>query len=164
MTDRRWCGAVLLALSSVTGCSDTIDQLSSARNRANDAATLGNVRVVITAEMAYSSNNGGFGSPECLSDPKSCVPDDPGQPYMPKGMLSGERSGYTFEFVAGPDTAVPGRAAGSNLKSFAVVATPATEGTGARSYCGDSTGNVCVMPDDAEATGGACPASCKPLQ
>lgn len=157
------CGMVLVVLVGVAACSDSIEQLGSARNRANEAATVGNIRSLISAEIAYSANNGGFGSLECLSTPKSCVPDDPGQAYMTRGLLTGERSGYTFEFVAGPETPVPGRAAGANLKSFAVVATPATEGAGARSYCGDSTGNVCVMPDDAEATGGACPASCKPL-
>ena len=156
-------GVILVELVGVAACSESIEQLSSARNRANDAATVGNIRALISGEIAYSANTGGFGSPECLSAPKSCVPDDPGQPYITQGLLTGERSGYTFEFIAGPETTIPGRAAGSNLKSFAVVATPATEGTGGRVFCGDSTGSVCVMPEDAEATGGACPASCKPL-
>ena len=161
---QRTCGAVLIALAGFVGCSDTIDQLGSARNRANDASAIANLRTVISAEIAYSANTGGFGSPECLSNPKSCVADDPGQPYLTKGLLSGERSGYTYEFVAGPDSTASGRAPGSKLESFAVVATPATEGTGARIFCGDSTGNVCVMPDDEEATGGACPATCKPMK
>jgi hypothetical protein len=157
-------GVAATVLASAIGCDSSIQQLSSARNRANDAATIGNIRVLISAEMAYSSNNGGFGSLECLSNPKSCVPEDPGQPYLTKGLFSGERSGYTYEFVPGPETSGRGRAAGSNLKSFAVVATPANEAAGSRIFCGDSTGSVCVLPDDDEATGGACPASCEPMK
>jgi hypothetical protein len=157
-------GAAIFMIASAAGCDSSVQQLSSARNRANDAATVANIRTLISAEIAYSSNNGGFGSLECLSNPKSCVPDDPGQPYLTKGLLSGERSGYTYEFVPGPETSLPGRAAGSNLKSFAVVATPANEAAGSRIFCGDSTGSVCILPDDAEATGGACPASCEPMK
>ena len=157
-------GAVAAVLASVVGCDSSIQQLSSARSRANDAATIGNIRALISAEIAYSSNTGGFGSLECLSNPKSCVPEDPGQPYVAQGLFSGERSGYTSEFVPGPETSMRGRGAGANLKSFAIVATPVDEAAGTRIFCGDSTGSVCTLPDDAEATGGVCPSSCVPVK
>jgi hypothetical protein len=153
--------ALVIVIASAAGCDSSIQQLSIARNRTNDAATLANIRTLISAELAYSANNGGFASLECLANPKSCVADDPGQPYITKGLFSGERSGYTYEFVPGSDA---GRAAGSKLESFAVVATPVSDSPGARIFCGDSTGNVCTLAEDDEVSGGACPASCEPVK
>jgi len=154
-----------IAVATVSACSQT-EQLGQARGRANEAAAIATLRTVLSAEAAYAaSNGGGYGSVECLSNPKPCSPADPGQAYLDKGFVGGERNGYEFEFFAGSDAAGSGRRpAGSSLSSFAVVASPAAEDSANRRFCGDSRMNVCALDDDAEPAGGACPPTCKPLQ
>ena len=156
--------ATATIVATASACSQT-ERLVQSRGRANEAGAIATLRTVLSAEAAYAANNGGgYGSIECLADPKPCVPADAGQGYLDKGFVSGARNGYEFEFFAGSEAPGGRGPAGSKLSSFAIVAAPAAEDSPNRRFCGDSSMNVCALDDDAEPAGGACPAACKPLQ
>jgi type II secretory pathway pseudopilin PulG len=143
----------------------TIPSLLRAQVTANEAATIGDIRTVISAQAAYSMQNGSaYGDLRCLAEPKSCRPGYAGATFIDEKLAAlGDKAGYKRAFFAGKPTK-PGAKA---YTSFAYTATPVEPGkTGVRSFCGDSTGRVC-----ADATGaaivpvaGACPKSCEPLQ
>jgi len=141
-----------------------IPSLLRARVTANEEATIGDIRTVISAQAAYSMENGSaYGDLRCLAEPKSCRPGYAGATFIDEKLAAlGDKAGYKRAFFAGKPTK-PGAKA---YTSFAYTATPVEPGkTGVRSFCGDSTGRVC-----ADATGaaivpvaGACPKACEPL-
>jgi hypothetical protein len=142
-----------------------IPSLLRARVSANEAAAIGDIRTVISAQAAYSMENGNaYGDLRCLAEPKSCRPGYAGPTFIDEKLAAlGDKAGYKRAFFAGRPTR-PGAKA---YASFAYTATPVEPGkTGVRSFCGDSSGVVC-----ADATGaaivpaaGACPKSCEPLK
>ena len=80
-----------------------IPGLLRARMSGNEAAALGSVQTMVSAEVAWASGHGGrFAQPACLGEPASC-----GDTQTP-GMLTAEiaalqpRSGYDFGFVLRP--------------------------------------------------------------
>jgi hypothetical protein len=157
---------VLLGAGASSACGSS-EELNRVRHEANEAGAIANVRIVLAAQATYSAGNAGaYGSMECLADPKTCVAADPGQPYVEKGFLSAERSGYTYQFHAGADSPqATGRPRGASLSSFAIVATPAASAPStARRFCGDASMNVCTLSRDSVVSGGQCPSSCQPLQ
>lgn len=117
------------------------------RPGAMSGAAVGDVRSMISAEMAYASaNNGAFGSLTCLKNPESCG--------WPKGLPSfidadlaalKPKYGYARSFLAGPaghGTVDPG------LATFVYIATPVTVSEEAtRGFAGDHTGRVCFTTD-----------------
>jgi type II secretory pathway pseudopilin PulG len=149
-----------------------IPSLLRARVAANEAAAIADIRSVLAAESQYAGANGGlFDRLECLAAPVRCIP---GYPAAGPSFLQGEqastsaRRGYTFTFHAGarPAALNGARSSGSSLSSFAYVAAPLQQGqTGARSFCGDASGRVCVIGAGAPApVDGACPMPCQVLQ
>ena len=106
-----------------------IPSLLRARVSANESATLGDIRTLISAEAAYHSANGGFyGPPDCLVAPchAGCIPsyptngaDLPGQPA--RGRDREERLQPPFE---------PGTPTGlrSDMPCYAYHATPVMVG------------------------------------
>ena len=55
-----------------------IPALLRARISANEAASIGDIRTVLSAEAAYQSSNSGFyDSLSCLSVPSGCIPNYP---------------------------------------------------------------------------------------
>ena len=56
-----------------------IPSLLRARVSANESATIGDIRTVISAQAAYQSANGGYydGNLTCLNGPGSCIPNYP---------------------------------------------------------------------------------------
>jgi type II secretory pathway pseudopilin PulG len=145
-----------------------IPSLLRARVSANESATIGNLRTLISAEVAYSSVNDGFyGAPACLTAPAPCLgAGAPPTSFLTAGSIvfDAPKSGYVLKFYPGQATATRAGASPS-LESFAVVAQPVTQNqTGIRTFCGDSTGVVCSMPSGNAATGGVCPSTCVPLQ
>src|SRR4051794_24740717 len=58
-----------------------IPSLLRARVAANESATIGDTRTMISAEAAYQSANGGFyeGTPSCMTQPwaGTCIPQYP---------------------------------------------------------------------------------------
>lgn len=150
-----------------------IPSLLRARVSANEAAAIGDIRTVISAQTAYASSNGGhYDSLECLARPQECMPTYPvdgpaflGEAYAPVKM------GYQRELLTG-DPADASDVAFANLsrssvQSFAYVAYPAVVGTtGVRSFCGDYTGRMCVYMDGSRppVENGGCDPRCQPLQ
>ncbi len=139
-----------------------IPSLLRARTSANEAAAIGDIRTVISAEVAYQSTSGGaYAELRCLAEPKSCVANYNGPVFIDAGLGSlADKGGYKRQFF-------PGQQMQGGFDSFAYTAAPVTPGrTGVRSFCGDSSGVVCSDPGGAaiDATGGHCPSTCAPLQ
>jgi prepilin-type N-terminal cleavage/methylation domain-containing protein len=131
-----------------------IPSLLRARVSANESATIGDIRTVISAQAAYRAANGGFFDSrlDCLQSPAGCIPGypDDGPRFLDGNLTSLEpRSGYQRSFVPGPaaegDPAVVSR---SRTESYAYVAVPTDPGySGVRGFCGDSSGAVCFTTD-----------------
>jgi hypothetical protein len=168
--DRRATFLLRLAIVIVAGTSSACErseELNRARAQANEATAIANIRIMLSAQAAYSAgNDGAYGSIECLQSPKACVHTDPGQPYLEKDFVLGERAGYIYHFDAGGNTPqAVGRPPGSTLSTFAIVATPAVAGSsGTRRFCGDSRMYVCTLLGDSVVSGAQCPSSCQPVQ
>lgn len=153
-----------------------IPSLLRARVSANEAAAIGDVRTVISAEAAYNSANcGTYGRLECLSNPRGsgCIADYPaGSPAFLDATLTSAnvKSGYGRTFHPGaevPRTQGPGCAGGTGLESFAYTAEPANHGqTGVRAFCGDDTGRICFTSSGSAppVTNGRCAGDCTPLR
>jgi hypothetical protein len=153
-----------------------IPSLLRARVSANEAAALGDVRTVISAEAAYrSANCDAYGRLECLANPRGvgCLPDYPATAptFLDSALASAqEKSGYRRAFHPGLEVPLmrgPGCAGGRALESFAYSATPVTRGTtGVRGFCGDDSGVICSTADGSEpaTANGHCAGSCTPLR
>jgi hypothetical protein len=152
-----------------------IPSLLRARVSANEAATIGDLRTMVSAQAAYTSANGGFHDrPQCLVRPVDCIPGYPGTAptFLDPTLFSSElRHGYRFRFVPGPEAPSEvmqrGEVSPSSLAGFAYVAEPAQPGqTGVRAFCAEASGVICFDPDGrlGEASDGTCPADCSPLQ
>jgi type IV pilus assembly protein PilA len=132
-----------------------IPSLLRARISANEAATIGDIRTVISAELAYQSADAGFfGNITCLSTPSGCLANysaaaptflDPNI-----GVVSSVKSGY-FRFfeaedaIAGVPTTI---ATAGTLADYDFWATPLAQGqTGVRGFLGNAAGNLCCTPD-----------------
>ena len=142
-----------------------IPSLLRARVSANEAAAIGDVRTVISAQAAYSSaNRGRYGELRCLEEPKGCAPGYTGPAFLDASLASlSDKSGYKRAFFPGK----PSKPGARTYAAFAYTATPVEPGkTGVRSFCGDSTGIVCADPKGAaiQPDAGACPSTCAPLQ
>jgi hypothetical protein len=138
---RRISRAVLATLLLLLVLGPPVDAMRS-RVSANEAATIGDIRTLITSQHAYSSANGATiiegrqnfdGRLECLVDWKACVPGYAGLKMgMPTldAVFVGHRSrhGYTFTFHAGPAIAPEAlkkaRASASTVHDFAYVGVP----------------------------------------
>lgn len=108
-----------------------IPNLLRARMAANEASAASGVRILITAEIAYSSAHPEAGYTCALSDLSSAQ-------LIDGALASGQKSGYVFE-LSNCTADVSG---GPNEK-FQVVAYPVTRNqTGRRAFCSDESGVV----------------------
>jgi hypothetical protein len=141
-----------------------IPNLLKARTSANEAATIGDIRTVISAEAAYQGMSGTdeYGELLCLSEPQSCRPDYAGPTFLDPTLTSlADKNGYKRSFFSGEAGSTTG-----GIKSYAYTAVPLQPGkTGVRSFCGDGSGVICVNDDGSpfDAQGGQCPPGCTPL-
>ena len=123
-----------------------IPSLLRARISANESATIGDTRTVISAEAAYQSAASGFyGELTCLAVPTPCIIGYVGPTFIDGtiGVAANvQKSGYVRN--ANYDTAglvVPGLVAPHG--TYCYQASPITAGTtGVRSFGGDSSGVV----------------------
>lgn len=151
----------------------TLPNLLASRVAASEAATTGDIRAVITAEVEYSKINGDlYDTLECVAWPARCIP---GLDAMRPGFLAAElatarvKAGYARTFHAGPapEGGRPRGVSPTSMTSYAYVAVPASPGTtGGRSFCGDVSGRVCANPDGSTpaVVGGQCAPSCPDLR
>ena len=129
-----------------------IPSLLRARVSANEAATIGDTRTVISAEAAYQSANGGWYSANmpCLNAVSTtCIPNYPtnAPTFLDSSIASlMSKSGYDRVFVPGTIPALINltvTGAGS-LQGYAYLGTPTVVGqTGVRAFGGDSSGVIC---------------------
>ena len=167
--------AVLLMLVAFIGiiAAIAIPSLLRARVSANEAATIGDLRTVVSAEAAYASSNGGhYDQLECLAKPQECIPGYPlDGPSFLQEVFASVRTGYQREFQGGLP-ADGSEVAFANLsptsvQSFVYLAYPVNPGvTGTRGFCADYTGRICVTMDGSRpvVVDGQCDPACTPLQ
>jgi prepilin-type N-terminal cleavage/methylation domain-containing protein len=137
-----------------------IPSLIRARVSANEAATIGDIRTVISAQAAYHSANGGWyeGNVVCLHNPfAGCIPNYPSTSptFMDSQLASMQsKSGYDRTFAGG---ATPGALntninSNTSVTSYVYWATPTSPGqTGVRGFAGDSSGALCFSTDGSSA-------------
>ena len=156
-----------------------IPSLLRARVSANESATVGDLRTVISAQAAYQSANGGFytSSWPCLVAPTvaGCVPNYPtnGPTFVDSQIasLSG-KSGYarntpTFGAAPAANTTLYGS---TSVSAYVYSSSPLNIGqTGVRGFAGDSSGVICfsatgVEPPNASGQITITPTTCNVLQ
>ena len=132
-----------------------IPSLLRARVSANESATIGDIRTVISAQAAYQSSNGGFyeGKLLCMFAPSvGCIPNYPvNAPTFLDSQLSNQlgKSGYSRSFTAGlPPAIIPTAIASpTSMSGYAYLASPINYGqTGVRGFGGDASGVLCFDP------------------
>ena len=146
------------------------DELARARASGLLASARGDLRAMISAQMAYASLNGGyFVPPACLIDLPKCKPPFASDvPFLHEGAL--EVAEFSGHFYPGPaPTAAEIRkanAAAQSLSAWAYVFVPVPASTlKLQALCADSTARLCVLPDaSVKPAGGVCPASCQDVK
>ena len=132
-----------------------IPSLLRARISANEAATVGDIRTIISAEAAYHATNGGWyeGNIVCLNNPFSgCLPSYPATSptFLDSQLVSLiGKAGYERTFAGGSSPGTLNTAINSptSVTSYVYWATPTVEGqTGVRGFAGDSSGALCTSP------------------
>ena len=132
-----------------------IPSLLRARVSANEAATIGDIRTLISAQAAYQSANGGFYDSElsCLSAPsQGCIPDYPtNAPTFIDSQLASlqAKSGYNRSFAGdSAPTPIPAASSGSSVSVYGYEALPVNVGqTGVRGFGADNSGRICYTND-----------------
>jgi len=142
-----------------------IPSLLRARVSANESATIGDIRTVISAQAAFQSANGGWyaGSLSCMSNPMGgpeCIPNYPtnAPTFLDRGLAPlatapAPKSGYNRLFTPGaPPVPINTNVAGTDsVSSYVYLASPVTQGqTGVRGFGGDASGVLCFSTDGTE--------------
>jgi prepilin-type N-terminal cleavage/methylation domain-containing protein len=154
-----------------------IPSLLRARVSANESATIGDIRTLISAQAAYQSANGGFyeGNLDCLTDPDAgtCIPSYPtNAPTFLDSQLASlqAKSGYNRSFnSANPPVPRPAGSSNASMSTYRYDATPVNIGqTGVRGFAADSSGRICYTNDGtpvpAGLTAGELPNNCQDLR
>jgi type IV pilus assembly protein PilA len=137
-----------------------IPSLLRARVSANEAATIGDIRTVISAQAAYQSANGGWYESNfvCLNNPSAgCIPSYPtNSPTFLDSQLASlqSKSGYDRSFSGGqaPQNYNSNISSPGSTTSYVYWATPTSPGqTGVRGFAGDSSGILCFSTDGSSA-------------
>jgi hypothetical protein len=154
----RAIGAIAFNLAILAIAAVSISGLLRSKTSALEAATIDDLRTMISAQEAYSERNDGLYEArlECLARPATCLPDYPkdGRPFLDAYLASLEaKAGYRRAFYPGPPgaprQAARARPASPGITGFAFTAVPdAYEGM--RGFCGDSTGVICFTRDGRE--------------
>ena len=115
-----------------------------------ESPVIGDLRTFSSAQFAFNSSTGVFGSPECLVRPTQCgLVMDPSIRFLPEdavGPKHEEQTQYRFIFYPGAEAApalVKFPAGIKGYSEWAYVAVPSTKGTlDYRSFCVDETGEI----------------------
>jgi type II secretory pathway pseudopilin PulG len=147
--------AVVLTAVVILGivAAIAIPSLYRARVAANEAATIGDIRALLSAEAAYQSANAGFYAEiECLATPSACLPSYPATAptFLDSGLAQPDlvKNGYRRRFVAVQKVAESQNVGKRSLADFRYEATPVEPGqSGVRGFAGDASGRVCFTLD-----------------
>ena len=147
-----------------------IPSLLRARISANESATIGDIRTVISAQAAYQSAASGFyGELTCLSTPTPCITGYVGPSFIDGSIGVNalvQKSGYTRTANYDAALTVPGLA--NPHGTYCYMASPITAATtGVRAFGGDSSGVVGQTTTSTQsccAAGVLVTANCAPLR
>ena len=163
-------GWSMVAAIEDMGIKEVMAKVQASRIGANEAAALGDIRSVISSEMAYTMANEGFYDElRCLGAPTSCLPAYPktSPVFLNESDLQQEKLGYRRTFHPGPKAPRTPKASPTSLTAFAFTAVPLRPGeTGNRGFCGDASGRVCYTSDGSQpkVVNGECDAACTTLK
>jgi type IV pilus assembly protein PilA len=139
-----------------------IPSLLRARVSANEAGTIGDIRALISSQVAYQSASGGlYGDITCLSTPSggSCITgySSDAPTFLDATMTNtgNAKSGYTRSFSIE-----------TGFGAFQYNADPVTPNqTGVRYFGGDASGRVCFdLTAPIGGTASAMPSSCNVIK
>jgi hypothetical protein len=124
---------------------------------ANESATIGDIRTVISGQAAYQSANAGLydGNMACLVAPSvGCIVNYAATaPTFVDSQIASllPKSGYSRTFYAAAPPALPPNASPSSSSAFVYVTSPLNIGqSGVRGFGGDSSGVLCYSPNGNE--------------
>jgi type IV pilus assembly protein PilA len=149
-----------------------IPSLMRARVSANQSATIGDMRSLISAQAAYQSANGGFydGALSCLTLPSdgASIPSYPAfAPTFLDSQLASQntKSGYNRSFQGGAVIAPPiASTSATSTAAYRYDATAVVMGqTGVRGFAADFSGRICFTTDGVPVPAGgagALPGTC----
>ena len=133
-----------------------IPSLLRARVSANESATIGDIRTVISAQSAYQSSNGGWydANLTCLTSPAGCIPSYPSAaPTFLDSQLTTTaqpKSGYSRSFEPAALAPAAATISKSSTGNWVYHATPTTQNqTGVRGFAGEAGGRICFTPQGA---------------
>jgi prepilin-type N-terminal cleavage/methylation domain-containing protein len=133
-----------------------IPSLLRARVSANESATIGDTRTVISAESTYQSSNGGFYTSvfSCLVAPNvaGCIPSYPtNAPTFVDSQIASlqGKSGYnrSLPSIGSTPAPLPAVSGATSVTGLVYEALPINVGqTGVRAFAGDMSGVICYNP------------------
>ena len=152
-----------------------IPSLLRARVSANESATLGDIRTLISAQAAYQSANSGFydGNLSCLTDPDNgCIPSYPSiaPTFLDSQLASTQaKSGYNRSFLGSAAITNVPTASTTSVATYRYDATPLNIGqTGVRGFAADASGRICFTVDGVSVAAGnpaaSLPGTCSDLR
>ena len=159
--------AILLIVLLGIIAAIAVPGLLRARMAGNEASTIGTLRSILSAQVAYaaSANGGYYDTMTCLANPAPCVPSYSGSSFLQEAYST--RNGYIFELTGTPAPADrPSTTSRTSLASFVVIARPVTPAsTGVRVFCMDQTGTIRASTDGVPSglSTDACPTSWPPI-
>ena len=145
-----------------------IPSLLRARISANEAAAIGDIRTVVSAEAAYHSSNSAFyGVISCLGPGvATCLPGYVGPTFLDPVLSSlTTKSGYARSFAPETSNIPPGLIGAAN--NYCYQASPASSQGGVRSFSGDASAIVSQTSNQQAcclASGMTDSAICRPLR
>jgi type IV pilus assembly protein PilA len=151
-----------------------IPSLMRARVSANESATIGDIRTVISAQAAYQSSNGGNydANLTCLTTPSGCLANYPATaPNFLDTLIANTavgKSGYMRALQPGAPVVPDAGFSATSTLFYAYLASPITVGqTGVRGFGGDASGVLCQTANGAapiSVLGRITPATCTVLK
>ena len=131
-----------------------IPSLLRARVSANEAATIGDIRTVVSALAAYNSSNGGFydANLSCLVAPGTgaCIPSYPltAPNFLDSQLASIQpKSGYSRSYETDPGILPGPSSSPTSANAYVYHATPVVEAqSGVRGFAADASGTLCSTP------------------
>jgi len=174
---RRTAPRDLLIVAGALALTAAVPVAAAIRSRvaSNEATAIGDVRMVIAAQAAYRSANGGWYERNfaCLATHGGCIPMSPtSDPTFLDSQLASlnPRAGY-MRAIGSLGSAPPAdpNLSTTSISDYAYTASPVQQNqTGVRGFGGDGTGFICFAPEGIQppSVGGRLNRTslCRPLQ